>query len=111
MIFNPWDVVVVPFPFSDSAESKRRKAFVLSKPRFQNGSGTLVLAMITSAQASSWPGDVKLADLAVAGLHKECFARLKIFTIDEQLVIERAGQLSKKDQVSIHENWQALLAL
>jgi hypothetical protein len=32
MTFEPFAVVVVPFPFTDSPEVKRRKAFVLSTP-------------------------------------------------------------------------------
>ncbi len=109
MIFEPFTVVAVPFPFSDSSEVKKRKAFVLSKPTFQAGSKTLVLAMITSAQASSWPGDVQLSDFASAGLRKTCFARMKIFTLDESLVLDCVGTLSAKDQASIREQWAPLL--
>lgn len=111
MTFEPFAVVVVPFPFSDSQEVKRRKAFVLSKPAFQTGSKTLVLAMITSAQASSWPGDVPLSDLAIAGLRKECVARMKIFTLDEALVLECVGTLSERDRAAICGAWASLLAL
>ncbi len=111
MTFEPFMVVVIPFPFTDSAQTKKRKAFVLSKNDFHTGSGTLVLAMITSAQESSWPGDVFIGDLISAGLKKTCVARMKIFTLDEALVIEKAGVLSKRDQETIMTSWRALLAL
>jgi mRNA interferase MazF len=111
MTFESFAVVVVPFPFSDSSEVKRRKAFVLSKPAFQAGSKTLVLAMITSAETSTWPGDVPLVNLAAAGLRKACVARLKIFTLDEALILDCVGRLSEKDQASIRTAWAPLLAL
>jgi mRNA interferase MazF len=111
MTFEPFAVVVVPFPFSDSPETKRRKAFVISKPSFQSGSKTLVLAMITSANASFWPGDVPITDLAVAGLRKACIARLKLFTLDEDLILEHVGQLSPLDQTAIRNTWTPLMAL
>ena len=34
MIYSPFDIVKVPFPFSDVPRSKRRKALVLSDPVF-----------------------------------------------------------------------------
>ena len=111
MICEPFEVLVVPFPFSDSVETKRRKAFVLSSLAFQRGSKTLVMAMITSAHASSWPGDVPLSDLEPAGLRQSCVARLKIFTLDEALILECVGTLSMKDQDAIRTSWKPLLAL
>jgi mRNA interferase MazF len=111
MIYKPFEVVVVPFPFSDSAETKRRKAFVLSKPPFQEGSRTLVMAMLTSAHASAWPGDVEIVELKPAGLRKSCVARLKLFTLDEALILERVGTISKKDQDAIRAAWSVFLAL
>jgi mRNA interferase MazF len=111
MICDPFDVVVVPFPFSDSAQVKQRKAFVLTTSDFQRGSKTLVMAMITSAQASAWPGDVSIADLEPAGLRKPCVARLKLFTLDEGLICERVGALSERDQAAIRASWRLLLAL
>ena len=111
MTYEPFMVVVVPFPFTDSTHVKRRKAFVVSKQPFQQGSGTVVLAMITSAQESSWPGDVPIEGLAVAGLRKACVARLKLFTLDLVLVLESVGTLSERDQRAILEAWKPLLIL
>ena len=111
MTFEPFSVVVVPFPFTDSQLSKRRKAVVISKTVFQSGSKAVVLAMITSARESDWPGDVEVADLKAAGLRKSCVARLKLFTLDEALIDSQVGKLSDRDQGAIRNAWSALLAL
>ncbi|MGA2038389.1 MAG: type II toxin-antitoxin system PemK/MazF family toxin [Bryobacteraceae bacterium] len=46
MTCDVFDVVVVPFPFTDSPAAVRRPALVLSRPSF-NRHGYTVLAMIT----------------------------------------------------------------
>lgn len=97
MTCDPWDVVVVPFPFTDRAGDKRRPALVLSRRAF-NDKGHTVLAMITSAAHDPWPGDVELADLAAAGLRTACLVRLKLFTLDNRLLVKRIGQIAERDR-------------
>ena len=67
MTFKPYEVLVVPFPFTDSTAVKRRPALVLSAEQFQDRAGHLVLAMITSRENRGWPLDVEIADLKPAG--------------------------------------------
>jgi mRNA interferase MazF len=70
--FKAFDVVVVPFPFTDRTTTKRRPALVLSDDNnFNNKIGHSVLAMITSAKNSSWPLDITITDLDCAGLNLE----------------------------------------
>jgi mRNA-degrading endonuclease toxin of MazEF toxin-antitoxin module len=95
-----WDVVVVPFPFSNQAGTKRRPALVLSDRSF-NIRGHTVLAMVTTSGHRSWPGDVALSDSKAAGLHMHCIVRLKLFTLDNRLLVKRIGGLSFKDQKQI----------
>jgi hypothetical protein len=41
-----------------------------------------MLVMITSAENSSWPNDIKIEKFSIAGLKKPCVVRLKVFTIE-----------------------------
>ena len=66
MISKRWDVVVVPFPFSDRPGHKRRPALVLTNSSF-NRAGHTVLCMITSSGRADWPADVELKNLKSAG--------------------------------------------
>jgi mRNA interferase MazF len=103
VICDVWDVVVVPFPFTDRPSSKRRPAVVFSNRSF-NQNGYTVLAMITSAEHQPWPGDTQLGDLPAAGLHVPCTVRLKLFTLDNRLLSRRIGQLSTIDRKNLTRN-------
>ena len=93
---EPFDVVVVPFPFSEKEGSKRRPALVLSTAPL-NSSGHIVMAMITTRSHHPWPGDLPIHDLEAAGLPSLCMVRLKLFTLDNRLIIRRLGRLSDDD--------------
>ena len=109
LALETFDVVVVPFPFTDRAATKRRPALVVSSPAFGQHSGHSVLAMITSAEQSSWPGDMPIADTESAGLHTDCLVRLKLFTLDHRLIIRKSGSLAAVDRKKLRLAWKALL--
>jgi len=99
VIFDAFDVVVVSFPFTDRQSVKRRPALVLSDAQvFNSKIGQCILAMITSAKNSEWPNDIEISDLDSAGLSSESIVRLKLFTLDSQLIIRKAGSLSDADR-------------
>ena len=103
MTSEPWDVVVVPFPFTDRSEAKRRPALVLSKASFNRHSHTM-LAMITSAAHYPWPGDTAVTHQEAAGLHSPCVVRLKVFTLDNRLIVQVIGRLSAADRKAVGES-------
>lgn len=101
MICERFDVVVVPFPFSDLPKSKRRKALVISSREFNQNNGSSILLMITSALKSTWLNDVEVSGLPEAGLNKNCVVRMKCFTLDNQLLLGRSGHISETDSVQV----------
>jgi mRNA interferase MazF len=105
---KPWEVVIVPFPFSNQPGHKRRPALVLSQHAF-NRHGSTVLAMITTAGHHPWPGDVPLTDLPAAGLTAPCLVRLKLFTLDNRLIIKKIGRLARADQQQVSRQLQTYL--
>jgi mRNA interferase MazF len=106
---KPYDVVVVPFPFTDRRSSKRRPALALSSEAFSDESGHSVLAMITSAGNPPWPMDVTI-DAKEAGLQAPSKVRMKLFTLDNRLILHRAGDLSRTDQRAVSAVVRKLLA-
>ncbi len=97
---EPGDVVVVPFPFVERAVTRRRPALVLST-RIFNEAGHTVLAMITTSSHAPWPGDSVITDQQAAGLRVECRVRLKLFTLDNRLIVRRIGRLARGDLGSV----------
>lgn len=101
MTFERFDVVVVPFPFTDRGVRLRRPAIVLSDRGFGAATGQSLLAMITRAERSTWPGDLPIGDLAAAGLSGPCVVRLKLFTLVDTLISRRIGKLGQSDSSAL----------
>ena len=108
MIYDRWDVAIVPFPFAERSGIKRRPALVLSARLF-NQAGHSVLCMVTSASHTPWPGDTTLTDLFSAGLNAPCIVRLKLFTLDNRLMIRKTGTLAEADRQAFSENLRLYL--
>ena len=110
MTFEQWSVVVVPFPFADRDTQMRRPAVVLSSQmEFGTPSGHSVLAMVTSAAHTPWPQDVKISDLAAAGLSAPSVIRMKLFTRDNRLIQRQVGTLGAADREETHKALSKLL--
>lgn len=100
MTFEPFDIVVVPFPFTDRNAEKRRPALVASSTEFNRGHRHSILAMITSTPGQ-WPGDVVIRDWREAGLTVPCKVRFKLFTLDDDRVLRRLGTLVPRDRQAV----------
>ena len=95
--------IIVPFPFVDAATSKRRPTAVISNRDFNQKNGHVLLAMITTAANSFWPSDVRLTDLASAGLSHSSVIRMKVFTLPEGLIIRSIGELGGDDNSALRQ--------
>jgi mRNA interferase MazF len=102
--------VVVPFPFTDAPKAKRRPALVLSRAStFGSRAGHSVMAMITSADHTPWPLDVRIGDLEAAGLPVPSLVRMKLFTLDHAFVLQKAGRLAPHDRARVRSSLARLL--
>ena len=84
-------VILVPFPFSDLSQSKIRPALVLADA----GRGDWILCQITSKPyADARAVRVDEPDFVSVGLALTSYVRPgKLFTANETLMLEKAGQL------------------
>jgi mRNA interferase MazF len=108
-IFEAFDVVVVPFPFTDKTTTRRRPALVISNADFNATHDHAVLAMITAARRSDWPSDTTLSSWRDAGLIAPCRVRLKLFTLPLERVLTRLGALGDSDRAAVHDALAASL--
>ena len=97
-MFAQWDIVVLPFPYTDRLAEKRRPALVISKPWIAKDFGLLWVAMITSASNDGWASDIEIGNLSNAGLSTPSVIRpIKIATIEAERVLRKLGRLSPKE--------------
>lgn len=92
--FMRGDVVVVPFPFSDLSQSKRRPALVVTTP----GDIDAILCQITSKTIKDTYGiSIDDSDFASGSLKQESNIRPnRIFTADSNIILYRIGTIKKE---------------
>ena len=108
--FAVWDVVRVPFPYTDRPIRQRRPAVVIAMPGIQAQLGMLWALMITSADNRGWPGDVAVSDLLAAGLPAPSLVRTEKVATINITDAERLGRLPKADRRAVTAHLRQHLA-
>jgi mRNA interferase MazF len=67
--YEPGDIVLVPFPFTDQSGTKQRPGVVLSSATHNRNHADVILAPITS-QVGHLPDEANLQDWRTGGLLK-----------------------------------------
>lgn len=90
--FIKGDIVVVPFPFSDLSQSKKRPALIMASLKGND----LILCQITSQDIyDSYAIDIEDEDFQEGSLKKSSNIRPnKIFTADRNIVLYKVGCLN-----------------
>lgn len=90
--FVKGDVVVVPFPFTDLTNTKRRPALVIAELTRKD----LILCLITSQTASdSYTTLIENDDFEMGSLNKTSYAKSnRVFTANEQIIAYKARTLT-----------------
>ncbi len=92
--YQPGDLVLVAFPYSGSAQSKRRPALVV----LDAGDADVVVARVTT-QPHRTPNDVAIGDWQGAGLLAPSVVRThKLATIEKALIRRQLGSLQSPDR-------------
>lgn len=98
-----WDIVLVPFPFTDLRESKKRPALILSPDDYNAGPDRIIAFITSRVNAPARPGDCHIAYWRESGLPKPSMVRMKLATIHERIVLKRLGCLPEADRQRIRE--------
>ena len=101
MGFEVWDIVKVPFPYTDRPIRQNRPALVIAAGELEAGHGLLWLAMITSAENRGWTGDVMIADLPAAGLPVPSIVRTARLATIEARDAQPLGKLPPANRNSV----------
>lgn len=112
--YERYEVVKVPFPFTDIHATKVRPALILSSAKHFNAKiGLSVMAMITTLKSADdlWPADIVIENLQLTGLPVPSIIRFKIFTLDHRLILGRLGNLAERDQYHVKQKLHEVLSL
>jgi mRNA interferase MazF len=108
--FKTWDIVKVPFPYTDRPVWQHRPALVIAAGKIEAAHGLLWVLMITSADNRRWDEDVVISDLPRAGLSAASVIRCaKVATIDAKDA-ERIGALAQRDRAGVSNHLMRILA-
>ncbi len=97
-VFSPGDVILLSYPFGEGAGVRKRPALVISSSAFNQETGELVVAQITSrVSAPARAGDYAIAEWREAKLPRTALVRARLATLARSLVLRRLGSLSEAD--------------
>jgi mRNA interferase MazF len=104
MLFEFGDVVLVPFPFTSHAASKKRPAVVVSNRNYNTARPDVVVMAITSQRrADAAFGEVWVQEWKAAGLIKPSAIKPVFATLEQALVIRQLGTLGARDQAALKQ--------
>lgn len=93
-----WDIVLVPFPFTDLTTSKKRPALVVSPDTYNSGPDVTIAFITSQLNTPPRPGDHLITDWQASGLPKPSQLRMKLATISRRIVIRKLGCLTPAEQ-------------
>ena len=100
MTFEFGDVVLVPFPFTNQVESKKRPAVIVSSRAYNSIKPDLIVMAITSQlRPSPEFGEVWIGPWQEAGLLKSSAVKPVFATLEKDLVIRQLGRLPEHVQL------------
>ena len=95
--YKKWDIILVPFPFTDLESYKKRPALIISPDEYNKGLD-VVIAFITSKLDFPYKiGDYKIQEWKLAQLPRASMIRMKFATIEKSKIIKKIGSLTNKD--------------
>src|SRR6185436_143845 len=96
-----WDVVRVPFPYTDRPVRQHRPALVIAVPIGDGRTQLVWVLMITSAANRGWSSDVIISDHGMAGLPVPSLVRTaKVATIEHRDA-QKVGTLPEADRTKV----------
>ena len=109
-IYNFGEIVLVPFPFTNQASSKRRPATIISTAAYNRAKPDLIIMAVTSqTKPAQGLGEFQVQDWQQAGLIKPSVVKPVITTIEKRLIIKTLGQLQQEDQQQLQHTIDAIL--
>lgn len=96
-----WDIVLVPFPFTNLQSAKKRPALIISPNSFNTGPDVVILFVTSNISSFGRTGDYMIQNWQESGLPKPSMTRMKFAAIEKSIIIKKIGRITSKDQSAI----------
>ncbi|MDA3790595.1 MAG: type II toxin-antitoxin system PemK/MazF family toxin [Desulfobacula sp.] len=100
MNYKKWDIVLVPFPFTDLSATKKRPGLIISPDKYNKNLNVIIAFITSKIDTPHQLGDYKTLKWKKAGLPKPSIIRMKFTTIDKSIIIKTLGSLDEADSKS-----------
>lgn len=111
MSYKTWDIILVPFPFTNLRQVKKRPALILSPPTFNSGRNLVILFITSNIGSPKRTGDHQIKKWKEAGLPKPSLTRMKFATIEKSIIIKKLGTLQSSDQHALQKKLASFFGL
>ncbi|MBI3829545.1 MAG: type II toxin-antitoxin system PemK/MazF family toxin [Planctomycetes bacterium] len=107
MTFRPGDIVLVQFPFTDLASTKKRPALVVSPSDYSARYGDIVVLALTSVDQHEEA--LRISKWKESGFPKPTWIKPLIGTLSKSLVVRRLGRLESDDGKRVQSSLRKLI--
>ena len=101
MTYKKWDIVLVPFPFTNLKSTKKRPALIISPDEYNSGADLVIMFITSNISSFGITGDYIIQNWKESGFPKPSMTRMKFATIEKSIVIKKIGRLHKNDFTSL----------
>jgi len=106
------DIVLVPFPFTDLSDVKRRPALVVSTDDYNERTADVIIAQVTSrVNSPPRPGDHRVRSWKEAGLLAPSLVRARLTTLHSSLLVRVLGRMPAEEMNAIDSSLASPLGL
>ncbi len=112
--YEPGDILLIPFPFTDFSTLKQRPCVVLSSATFNHTHEDVIVAALTSRIPKEPTRDsyvLSASEQRACALPKPSLIRVgKIVTLDQRLIRKRLGRLPRAGRIRLLTKVRRLFA-
>lgn len=101
MNYKTWDILLVPFPFTNLRQTKKRPALIVSPEDYNSGSDVAILFITSNLESQGRPGDYLIKNWQESGLPKPSMSGMKFATIEKSIIFKKLGEITYSDRKAL----------
>ncbi len=112
MTFEPGDIILTPFSYTDLSKGKQRPALILSARAYNEGPDVVACAITSNLKDSVYSVLVETGDLSTGELPKPSRIKVgKISTIQRTMIIKVVGRVKPAILRAVRKEFHSLFPL